>query len=165
MKTGYKKLGIIFSTVLALGWGCVKKQSADPIPVISFKSFVPYERSVNAYLTIGFEDGDGDLLMSKDNTQNSLFIQYLYKSTNGTFLPVLTPNAGNPNKNDTLFFNYIVKRDAEDKYAGKAIKGDILIDLRGYVRQGDKTFKYKISLRDQKGNKSNEIETPEFIEP
>ncbi|MDI9340202.1 MAG: hypothetical protein QM534_06480 [Sediminibacterium sp.] len=165
MKLDHINIGIIFLAVIVSGTSCVKKQSVDPVPVISFKSFEPYQKGVNAYLMIGFEDGDGDLLMSKENTQNSLFIRYLYKDVNGNFVPVLTPNASNPNKNDTLTFNYIVKRDTEDKYSGKSIKGDILIDVRGYVRQGDKSFKYKISLLDQKGNKSNEIETPEFIEP
>jgi hypothetical protein len=164
MKIEQIKIGILlFVLGLALN-ACVKKQPTNPVPLISFKEFAPYEKGFNAYLLLGFEDGDGDLLMSKETTQNSLFIQYLYKDANGDFVPILTPNPGNPNQVDTFAFNYIVKRDTEDKYNGKSIRGDILIDVRGYVRPGDKFFKYKISLRDEKGNKSNVVETPEFTE-
>ncbi len=165
MKIKYIKTGIIFFAFVLVISSCVKKQTTNPIPVISFKEFTPYKKGFDAYLVLGFEDGDGDLLISKESTQNSLFIQYLYKDANGQFVNILEPNPTNPTKLDTFAFNYIVKRDAEDKYNGKSIKGDILIDLRGYVRPGDKNFKYKISLRDEKGNKSNIVETPEFVEP
>lgn len=165
MKYEQIKTGIALLMFVILFGACVKKQTTNPVPVIAFKEFAPYERGFNAYLLLGFEDGDGDLLMSKETTQNSLFIKYLYKDANGNFVPILTPNASNPNQLDTFMINYIVKRDTEDKYTGKSIKGDILIDMRGYVRQGDKTFKYKIFLRDEKGNKSNTVETPEFTEP
>jgi hypothetical protein len=165
MKIVYIKTGIIFFALVLVISSCVKKQTTNPVPVITFKEFAPYKKGFDAYLVLGFEDGDGDLLISKESTQNSLFIQYLYKDTTGQFVNILEPNPSNPAKVDTFAFNYIVKRDADDKYSGKSIKGDILIDMRGYVRPGDKAFKYKISLRDEKGNKSNIVETPEFVEP
>lgn len=140
---------------------CVREKTFSPVPAIQFERFVTYGHD-SADCFIKFQDGDGDIgIPASDNTSpDDLKMKYLYKGTDGTFLPV-DSSFGTPHF-DTLFYSYRVPYlTPAGQY--KALDGEIKIKLRtqplfavGHV------VKFEIILTDRAGNKSNMVTTNEI---
>jgi hypothetical protein len=147
---------------------CVKRKNTDPVPSISYENFIPQSQDI-AYLTINYADGDGDIFEEKDSKDNNFFAWFYYKDTDGSFKPALWPLViPNPPGPDTTIYNerplaYTVYRPS-DLSRNQPIKGQITITMVGWRSDSKyKNFKYKIYMVDQKGNKTQEITTPEIV--
>lgn len=166
---GFKK-SILFLGVSVMLFGCVKRKSTDPVPTISYENFIAQDENI-AYLTVNYTDGDGDIFAEKETKENNFFAWFYYKDTDGSFQPGLTevhfPTKYTP---DTVVYNhqplaYTVYRPS-DLSKDQSIKGQITISLVGWRSNSKyKNFKYKIYMVDQKGNKTEEVETDEIYVP
>lgn len=155
-------LSILFIS-LAIGISCAKPTSKNEIPYAEYKNFDAYKKtngSDTAFLTISYEDGDGDLFVSDVTTEgpNVVFSQYIYNETTKKFQVFK-----NPFTNDTTPVFASVKQPADGYYKGKPTKGDITLPL-GQFRPNDQTkiFYYRGYLMDTDGNQSNIVTTPTF---
>ena len=151
----------IFLIVICLCiFSCVKKQSKDPVPAIEYKSFTASSNGVKdtAVLTIGYEDGDGDVF--RDNTfdgPNIVSTIYVYNTTLSQFLPIIDVIT-----KDTLRYIQTITQPG-DGYKGKQVKGDIIWPMSEFrLNSSQKIFYYKIFMVDMKDHKSNIITTPTF---
>jgi hypothetical protein len=137
----------------------MKKQSFSDIPQISFLGAESLIDTV--VLTISYQDGNGDIGLSKADTfapyqkngpyyynyvinffekQNGVFHQVIDSIPFSTRIPVLTPN--DPNK---------------------AIKGYIIDTMPFYPPPPYDTIRFEVFIYDHALNKSNTITTPEII--
>lgn len=140
---------IFFVFVLA---SCVKRTDTNPIPKIDYVGFIPMDENT-AYLTISYEDGDGDIFTEKDVKAANFFAYFYYKDATGNFVDA------------SYVLPYVVERPSELS-KDQPIKGEITITLTGWRSNSIyKNFKYKIFMFDQKGNKTNEVMTPEIVSP
>lgn len=160
---------IIFFTVVIMV-SCVKRSNTNPVPTIAYENFVADNEDI-AYLTINYTDGDGDIFAEEGTKNNNFFAWFYYKDTDGSFKPALWPlTIPNPPRPDTTIYNdrplaYTVVRPSELS-KDQPIKGQITITLVGWRSDEKyKNFKYKIYMVDQKGNKTEEIMTPEIVTP
>jgi hypothetical protein len=153
-------LVIIFLAGLIV-YSCAKPKTKDPKPAIEFKNFNYFQIAGRdtAILTIGYEDGDGDIFMDNNSTTQNLFITpYSFKESTNKFESVIDPIT-----KDTFRISYIAKQPDNGYYKGKSIKGDIIIPLREFrVSDDDKILKYAIFVVDQSGKKSNVVGSPVF---
>lgn len=154
-------LGVLFSA-------CKKEEKFSEIPLISFVSFEKLADGTGVdnqgKLTVHFQDGDGDLGLNEEDTQApfdtasiyyyNFFVDY-YKKQNGTFVLLEqldnSRNARFPRLSDDL---------------SESIEGDISVVL--YINTYDytsvyDTLKLRCYIVDRALNKSNTIETPEFV--
>jgi len=151
---------VLFIICSCFVFGCVKRQSSDPKPIIEFKSFTSYTISGRdtAVLTIGYQDGDGDIFRDKSSDDPNLVATiYIFNSTLNkfeAFFNVIT--------NDTLrFINTIIQPDVS--YKGKQVRGDIAWPMTEFRPNAQtKKFYYRLFMVDMKNNKSNTITTPTF---
>lgn len=163
--------GIALLVVFSLfAFACVKRNAITPIPTVSYESFVALDENT-AYLTINYSDGDGDIFAEEDTKDPNFYAWFYYKDTDGSFKPALWPlTIPNPPKPDTTIYNdrplsYTVLRPSELS-KDQPIKGRITITLVGWRSDVKyKNFKYKIYMIDQKGNKTEEVITPEITVP
>jgi hypothetical protein len=161
---------ILFLGISAILSSCVKRKNTDPVPTISYGSFIASDENT-AYLTINYTDGDGDIFAEKDTKENNFFAWFYYKDTDGSFKPALWPLViPDPPNPDIIIYNerplaYTVIRPSELS-KDQPIKGQITITLVGWRSDSKyKNFKYKIYMIDQKGNQTEEIMTPEIVVP
>ena len=138
--------------IASLLLSCVKRDSTDPIPIITYGDFSAQDENI-AYLTINYEDGDGDIFAEEGTKDANFFAWFYFKDTNGEFKPALWPlTIPNPPKPDTTIYNerplsYTVIRPSELS-KNQPIKGQITITLVGWRSDVKyKNFKYK-SLED-----------------
>lgn len=154
-------LGVLFSA-------CKKEEKFSEIPLISFVSFEKLADGTGVdnqgKLTVHFQDGDGDLGLNEEDTQApfdtasiyyyNFFVDY-YKKQNGTFVLLEqldnSRNARFPRLSDDL---------------PESIEGDISVVL--YINTYDytsvyDTLKLRCYIVDRALNKSNTIETSEFV--
>ena len=162
-------------SILILGlslslFSCVKRDTITSIPTLSYEDFTAVDENT-AYLTINYTDGDGDIFAEEDVKDPNFFAWFYFKDTDGEFKPALWPLAiPNPPKPDTIIYNnrplsYTIERPSELS-KNQPIKGRITITMIGWRSDSKyKNFKYKIYMIDQKGNKTEEIFTPETITP
>lgn len=151
-------------------FSCVKRDKNNPNPSITYEGFAA-ETQDKAYLTIGYLDGDGDIFAEKDVKNPNFYAWFYYKDANGDFVPAMWPLViPNPPKPDTTIYQnrpltYVIERPS-DLSKDQPIKGRITITMIGWRSDAQyKNFKYKIYMVDQKGNKTNEIMTPEIVVP
>jgi hypothetical protein len=151
---------IFYILVSLFVFGCVKKQSKDPFPVIEYKGFTASSNGVKdtAVLVLGYEDGDGDIF--RDNTSdgpNIVSTIYIYNSTLNQFFAdtnIIT--------HDTTRYIQTITQPG-DGYKGKQVKGDIFWPMREFrPYPSAKIFYYKIFMIDMKDHKSNVLKTPTF---
>jgi hypothetical protein len=150
---------------------CVKRTTTDPVPTLSFASFVPVDNTI-AYMTVNYTDGDGDIFFEKGVKDNNFFAWFYYKDTDGSFKEGLQPVVivRMPAKPDTTIYQnnplgYTVERPS-DLSKNQPIKGQITITMSGWRPDSKyKNFKYRIYMVDQKDHKTEEIMTPELVSP
>ncbi|MCW3075447.1 MAG: hypothetical protein JWO32_56 [Bacteroidetes bacterium] len=142
-------------------FSCAKKQTKDPVPVIEYKDFKAWKvnGSDTAILTIGYEDGDGDIFR-ENNSKGPNFIGTFYYLNSATHVFTTVKDIIT---NDTARFTQTILQPAETSYKGKAVKGEMFIPWQEF-RKGDsiKIFMYKIFMIDDAGNKSNVLTTPVY---
>lgn len=140
-------------------WTCAKKPNYSNVPQISFKSFTVLSQD-SAILTINFSDGNGDI-GGGPNGEGNFFITYYFwdKDSNKYDLFV----------DSTFFQDSIDVRSfpsPSDAYKNKPISGEIALSMSPFRSTSDiKKFKYTCFIKDNAGNKSNVIQTPELNAP
>lgn len=161
---------IVLLSALGTLYSCVKRNDKNPVPSIEFEDFVPSDENT-AYLTISYNDGDGDIFAEEGTKDPNFYAWFYYKDTDGSFKSALWPLViPNPPKPDTTIYQdrpltYTVLRPSELS-KDQPIKGRITITLIGWRSDSKyKNFKYKIYMIDQKKNKTNELTTPELVSP
>ena len=147
---------ILFSFI----FGCVKKQSSDPVPTIEYKNFSASTNGVKdtSVLVIGYEDGDGDIFRDKPSDfPNLISTIYVYDNILNKFnavIDVLTK--------DTVRYSQTITQP-EASYKGKQVKGDIYWPSNEFRPNSQtKIFYYKLFMVYMKNHKSNEITTPTY---
>ena len=144
---------------------CMKKESFSDIPEIAFKSFtLAFDTghiAKRGYLTISFQDGNGDIGLTQNQTDppfdsgSIYYYNYIidyYEKQNGRFVKVeLDPpyNARIP---------YLTPVDPT-----KAIKGYIVDTLQMDPLPAHDTIKLKFYIYDRALHKSNVDSTPPII--
>lgn len=147
----FKTIYILFATLLLSS--CVKEKVMDKVPVIGFAGFYAKDENT-AYLTITYEDGDGDIFAEKGSKTYNFFALFYYKDSNGNFIK----DASNP-------IVSVVERPSELS-KDQPIKGEIMQTIIGWRSDvAYKNFRYEIYMVDQAGNKSNVLTTPEIVAP
>src|SRR5687768_17533404 len=135
-------LTIIFLVSLAV-YSCKKRPTKNPTPALEFKSFEAwqFQGRDTAELTIGYEDGDGDIFVDADVSTPNLFITpYSYNEVTNTFVGMFDAQL-----NDTLMFVYKVRQPDNGYYRGKSITGDIIVPIREFrQKQEQRKLKYTI---------------------
>lgn len=114
----------------------------------------------NATLTIGYEDGDGDIFRDKTlNGPNVIGTFYYLNSGTKTFMPIFP----DPITLDTFRITQTVIQPKDGDYKGKSVQGTIFLPWAPF-RSGDsvKVFKYTLFVQDESGHRSNVITTPVF---
>jgi len=145
-------------TSITMFSSCLKKQTASPVPQITFKDFKANKDTANLF--INFVDGDGDIGLTQNDTvapnNYNCFITYIEKQK-GVWV-----------KRDLPFdFNYripVINTSSKKK----TIQGEIKIAIKPYYYDPFSkydTIKYEIYIIDKALNKSNVISTPEIITP
>lgn len=127
--------------------GCKEENPApvfSPIPKIELVTFSPTtarQLKDTLWFKIKYEDGDGDLGDAEANAQNLFVVDNRINVTNKLRIPQLSP-------------------------AAVAIRGEFSFYLKNTILSDpnatQETFHYKIYVVDRKGNKSNEISTPDI---
>lgn len=144
---------------------CKKEASFSNIPVINFEKFITYNID-SADCFIGFKDGDGDIGILKGDTtsKKNLRMLYLYKDSNGNFVPY-DATFGTP-QFDTLFYDFQIP-DLTPDGQYKALEGDIKIKLRAapIFNPTHSVVKFNITLWDRAGHQSNTVTTNEILVP
>ena len=151
-------LYITFVSLILVCASCLKKQTASPVPVITFKNFEANKDTAN--LILSFIDGDGDIGLTQNDTvapnNYNCFISYIEKQK-GIWVKRVLP----------FDFNYripVINTTSKKK----TIQGEIKIAIKPYYYDPFSkydTIKYEIYIVDKALNKSNVISTPEIITP
>lgn len=160
----YIRVAALISVTVLLA-SCMKKEVFPDIPQIAFQSFtLEFDSGMYArrgFLTISFQDGDGDIGLRSDqnmppfDTGSLYYYNYIidyYEKQNGTF----------------------VKRDLDPPYnaripyltpddPNKAIKGIIVDTLVLNPMPVHDTIKFKFFIYDRALHKSNLDSTPPII--
>jgi hypothetical protein len=152
-------LQIIFLFCL-FGFSCTKKKLdqglKNPIPEIAYKDFQAWKAGNRdtALITIGYSDGDGNLIRNSTlNGPNLVFLPYYF----------------NPDSNKLILnqvFSYVITQQPLGNFCkvnGTTNQGDITIYLNQF-RPNDnvKVMKFDAFMVDMAGNKSNVVSTPQF---
>ncbi|HVA97882.1 MAG TPA: hypothetical protein VNG53_03225 [Bacteroidia bacterium] len=171
---------LLFAVLIASGLffsGCIKAPNYPDTPSIAFQSFTKYGTD-SAAVVFTFKDGDGDIgLQSSDTTPpfnfdsgNNIyyydcFLEYLYKTSDGSYKPFYDASAPNPLFNDTIYFTYRVPNITP---AGKVkvLSGQIQVMLHApYYFPGHTSIEFNIYIYDRALHKSNVITTPPIPVP
>lgn len=163
---------------------CVKEKNFPTAPVITFKEVIKFESKFHGssgadsvfldslHCIIKFTDGDGDI--GGNSGQPDFLMKYLYKDSDGNFVPYNSnPNGVHATPFDTLFQSYNVP-DITPMGQYKALEGEIKAQLKGKDSQGNVNLlyipwhtiiKYEITLKDRAGHLSNRVTSDEIIVP
>ncbi|PBQ33247.1 hypothetical protein CNR22_16185 [Sphingobacteriaceae bacterium] len=136
----------------------------DPVPVIEYKDLLHAQKSEftgrdTAVLSLGYEDGDGDIFMD-NNTQgpNVIFIPFFYNTATGKF-----DVDKDPITQDTFRITNTIVQPDNGYYKGKSIKGEIFIPLREFrINDAQKIIKFTGFVIDLKGHRSNSVASPVY---
>lgn len=156
--------GIIFS-------GCIKAPNYSDIPAITFNNFIKYGTD-SAALIFNFKDGDGDIGLNPGDTlapydfrkdknkyYYDCFLEYLYKTSDGSFKPFYQAG-GDSLFNDTIYFPYRLPNITP---AGKVkvLSGKIQVMLHApYYYPGHNEIEFRVYIYDRALHQSNVIYTP-----
>ncbi|MGE0567628.1 MAG: hypothetical protein AB7O73_06740 [Bacteroidia bacterium] len=164
----FRNIILVFSVVFFAS--CLKQNNANPVPSISYYDFYAQDENI-AYLTINYEDGDGNIFAEEEVKDYNFYAWYEYKDGTGKFVPGLWPLViPNPPKPDTTIYSerplaYTVYRPSELS-VDQSIKGQITITLVGWRADvSHKNIRYRIYMIDQSGNQTEEITTPDLVIP
>jgi hypothetical protein len=153
------RLFIFISFLLLIFSQCAKKPNYSKIPQIEYKSFYRISND-SANLTIKFFDGDGDI-GGGPNGEGNFFIVYYFWNTSTNKYEVF--------KNTTFYQDSIDTRTfpaPSNTYKNSPISGEVSILMSPYRADDSiKKFKYSIFIKDNAGNKSNLIQTPDLYAP
>jgi len=146
--------------------GCIEQREYPDEPIISYSRFVT-EKALSgndslAYFSIEFTDGDGDIGLAQSDTLSpfnpgseyyyNFFITF-YQKIGGEFQAITTP------------YNSRIP-DVNPDHIENDLKGEITIEIDlnilSLVLTSD-TIKMEAYIVDRALNKSNIIETPEFV--
>jgi len=157
-----KRFVYILASILLMVYSCVKRDTKNPVPKISFHSFDAINEN-EAFLTISYSDGDGDIFVEKGTKEPNFFAWFYYKNENGEFVPFL--ERVSPIDTAMMSIPKIATLERPSELSkNQPIKGQIRIHMITW--RGDskiKNFKYKMYMVDQKGNQSEEVMTPEIV--
>lgn len=150
---------LIFIIITFILLSCAKKPKYSNIPEISLKSFDIISAD-SALLNINFSDGDGDIGGSPNGEGNFFIVYYFWDNTNNKYY-VFT---------DTTFFQDSIDvrtfPQPSDSYKNKPISGEISLLLSPYRQNKTiKKLKLLVYIKDNSGNKSNIIQTPDTYAP
>lgn len=154
------KLQQLFILVLGvLLIACAKKPKYSNVPQISFKSFDVLTRDT-AFFNINFSDGDGDIGGSTNGVGN-IYITYYFWDKDSNKYDLYA---------DTTFYQDTIDvrtfPEPSDAYKGKPINGEITTILIGYrPNYNIKKMKLTAYIKDNAGNKSNIVKTPDLYVP
>ncbi|NLA24411.1 MAG: hypothetical protein GX879_05535 [Bacteroidales bacterium] len=154
-----------FALLTAIFVSCFKIESLPPEPEISFKYFTLTNdvdelgnQALKGELCISFVDGDGDIGFKEISDTamaesiKSVFVKKL-KKIEESFQEV---NLSVPMTYWIPFF--------ETSGNNPSLRGDIIVhDINFYPPYETDTIKFTIYIKDRAGNKSNIVETPEFV--
>ncbi len=149
----------LFIWILLLFFNCAKKPKYSKTPQISFKSFYTLSQD-SAVLTINFSDGDGNIGGGPAQDGN-FFVTYYFWDKDSSKYDVFS---------DATFFQDTIDvrsfPSPSDAYKNKPISGEIALLMSPYRKDNTiKKFKYTCYIKDNAGNKSNLVQTPEFNVP
>jgi hypothetical protein len=154
-------LTLIFLTGF-LAFSCVKRNGNSPIPEITFQEFRALKGAGgdSAVFLLGYKDGDGDLFLDKNEQGPNLIITpYYFNSSKNEYLAEFNPD---PLFNDTMRIYAYIKQPSNGYYKDKSIKGEILFPTTGFRSGSQKIFKYRLYMKDLKGNKTQVLTTPSY---
>lgn len=160
-KMGDKKFFILLTStfILSFIYSCAKKPNYSKVPDIAYKSFYVLSQD-SALLTITFSDGDGDIGGGPSQDGNFFITYYFWNNSTNTYQVF---------KNNTFLQDTLDVRSfpsPSDAYKNKPISGEISILMSPFRENNTiKKFKYKCFIKDNAGNRSNIIETPELNAP
>ncbi|MCU0359874.1 MAG: hypothetical protein MUF75_03995 [Bacteroidia bacterium] len=143
---------LLILLVILTAFSCLKKKSIGPVPEIEFLEFnyigpAGYD---SAEFKISYIDSDGDLFGEEKNL----------------FVKTLAYNADSAKYVSDWVFSRTIRQPADGFYEGKSIRGYIYLnefEFRSDARPKD--VKFEIFMKDQEGNRSNVVTTPNFIIP
>lgn len=153
-------LPLIF--LIAFSVSCVKKQSTDPTPVIEFKSFEYYKSNGDdkGSITIGYEDGDGDIFRNVGNTKaNVVITTYHFDASRNDFIPDSVDIGGTK-----ILITYATSVNQPGTgYKGKAVKGEMTFPYDEYRSNGSiKVIRHTVIVEDEAGHKSKPVTSPDY---
>lgn len=150
------KKNVLLIVVVMFLYNCAKKDHYSNTPQISYKSFNLLSQD-SALLSINFIDGDGNIGNSSDG--NFFIIYYFWNPTLQKYK--VFKNAGF--LQDTIDVRNF---SAPSSIQHKPISGEIGLIMSPY-RADDtiKKLKYSVYIKDNSGNQSNIIQTPEINVP
>jgi hypothetical protein len=148
-----RQISILFIIVFAVFFSCKKESNLPPQPAIKFLDFT--QRPDSGFLRLSFTDGDGDINLSREDTNFNFFIRY-FEKRGGTYSELfLRPP-----------LNYRI-RDINPTVQKKPLEGIIKVKWKApyynpFLRNGD-TIRYDFYLVDIAGNTSNTETTGDII--
>lgn len=153
-------LFIVFLIVVSIA-ACKRRPTKNPTPALEFKNFSAYQVAGRdtAILTIGYEDGDGDIFSDNNASHHNLFITpYFYNEFSNKYESVLDPIT-----QDTFRISYIVRQPDNGYYKGKSIKGEVIVPMAEFRQDStQKNLRYNIWMVDMSGKKSNVVASPGY---
>ncbi|GIV26261.1 MAG: hypothetical protein KatS3mg027_0075 [Bacteroidia bacterium] len=159
MKNQILKRFSLLGLLSAIIFSCAKKPNYSKVPQISFKEFRVLSQD-SAFLIINFSDEDGDI-GGGPNGEGNFFITYYFWDKDSSKYDLFR---------DTTFFQDTLDvrtfPSPSDAYKNKPISGEIALLMSPFRPDNDiKKFKYSCFIKDNGGNKSNIIQTPELNAP
>lgn len=158
----HKNHSVIFAALIVLTFivlSCRKEKEFDRTPEISFKSAAKSD-SLHFKVVVGFSDGDGDIGFEEGDTlppynpgsvyYYNYYLKLFYKE-NGSFKELITP----------VPYSYRIPLITPGS-RNKNITGEIAVDGL-YFSTGIDTLKCEVYIYDRALNKSNVVETDEFV--
>lgn len=149
--------------ILGLGgvilFSCAKRPNYLKTPQIEFKEFKVLSKD-SAFLVINFSDGDGDIGGGPNGGGNFFITYYFWNKDSSKYILFL----------DTTFYQDSIDvrtfPSPSDAYKNKPISGEIALLMSPFRPDNSiKKFKYLFFIKDNAGNKSNIIQTPELNAP
>lgn len=138
---------------------CAKKPKYSDVPEISFKSFNAISKD-SAIYTVNFSDGNGDLGGSPDGSGN-FFITYYFWDNDSNKYDLYRDNTFLHDTIDVRTFP-----TPSEAYKNKPISGEIAIIFNAYrPNYTIKKIKLATYIKDNSGNQSNIIKTPDIYVP
>ncbi len=149
---------VIFFILTITLLSCAKKPNYSEIPQISYKSFNILSQD-SAIITITFSDKNGDI--GSLNQEGNFFITYYFWDNSLNKYVVFS---------DTTLLNDTIDARSfpspSDAYKNKPISGEISLLMYPYrIDNTIKKLKYTCYIKDNAGNQSNIVQTPELYAP
>ena len=157
---------------------CRKPVDFPDVPAITFESFEIYQDSSLAYVTIAFQDGDGNIGLNEEDVEgdfaleynpynifhHNLFLDfYLWENSDWVWQDYIPENAMDVS---SPYYYRIPPLDPDGR--DKNLEGTIRVSLEPFppidFSSGD-VIRIEIQLADRDLNLSNVVTTPEYTIP